>query len=114
MNRTKTIVSALLVMILPLANPALASDRDRHDRGRGHEHGEYRHGHQRYHGHHGHHGHHRHHYPHHYYHHDGHHSYYHGGYRYSDHYRWQDKQATVTLPFPPLPPFPVVIFKPHH
>lgn len=102
MNRTKTIASALLLMILPFAAPAFASDRDR-----GHEDEEYRHGH------HGRHGHHRPHYRHHYYHHqDWHHNRHHGSYRHD--YRGHDNRASVTLPFPPLPPFPVIVVKPHH
>lgn len=109
MNHTKTIASVLLLMILPFASPTFASDDDDDDddRGRRHEYREHRHGH------HGHHDHHRHHYRHHHYdHHDRHHNRYYGGYR--PERRWHDNQATVTLPFPPLPPFPVIIFKPHH
>lgn len=104
MNRTKTIASALLLMILPLAVPAFASDRDHGDRGRGHEYGQHRQGHY---------GHHRPHYRHHYdRHHDRHHYRHHGSYRHD--YRGHDNHASVTLPFPPLPPFPVIIFRPHH
>lgn len=111
MNRTKTIASALLVMMLPFTSPSFASERDREhgDRGRDHEYGEYRQG-----RHDGHYGHHRHHYRHHYYnHHDRHHYRHHDAYRHSE-YRGHDNHASVSLPFPPLPPFPVIIFKPHH
>lgn len=92
MNRTKTIASALLLMILPFASPAFASERGHGDRGRGHEYGQHRQNP----------------YGHNYYQHDRHHGYHHGD------YRWHDNHASVTLPFPPLPPFPVIIFKPHH
>lgn len=111
MNRPKKIASALLLMIiLPLAPFAFASDRDDDEPGRGHEYGEHRRDHHR---HHGHHGHHRHHYRHYYHHHDRHHHGYHGGY-YDGDRRWHDNRASVTVPFPPLPPFPPIILKPHH
>lgn len=105
MNRTKTIASALLLMILPFATSTFASERDHGERGRGHEYGQHRDGHY---------DHRRHHYRHHYdNHHDRHHYRHHDSYRHSE-YRGHDNHASVSLPFPPLPPFPVIIFKPHH
>lgn len=114
MNRTKTITSALLLMTLPFVSPAFASDREHGDRGRGHEYGESQHGHHGYSRHH--HPHYRHHYyrhhDRHYRHHDGHHDRHYDSYRHA--YRGHEKHTSVTLPFPPLPPFPVIIVKPHH
>lgn len=95
MNRTKILASALLLLVLPFAAPTFASDRDHGDRGRGHERGhEYgrdRHGQYDY---------------------DRHYYRPHESYRHD--YRGHDNRASVTLPFPPLPPFPVIIVKPHH
>jgi hypothetical protein len=101
MNRTKTLAVALLVALLPFAPAAFASDRGHNDRGRddrgqgrpdharGHDYGHDRHG---YRGHH---------YGHHYRHYDT--RYYYGG-----------RPAQVVLPFPPLPPFPVIVLNKRH
>jgi len=105
MNRIKTIAVAVLVAALPfLAPAAFASDRGhgylghgRPDHARGYGYGHNQHG---YHGHH-----HRHHYRHHYRH--GHHG--------AGHYSHGGHGAQVVLPFPPLPPFPVIVLnKKHH
>ena len=103
MNRIKTITVAMLVAALPFAPAAFASDRGGDDRGhgrpdqaRGHDYGHDRHG---YRGHH-----HRHHYRH------GHHGYHHN----TGHYGYSGHGAQVVLPFPPLPPFPVIVLNKKH
>lgn len=99
MKRTQTIAAALLVAALPLTSAAFASDRGHDDRShggsghsRGHDNGHDQH---EYRGHHNH---------HHYHHH----------YRYDHNGRHYDtvqygRRAQVVLPFPPLPPFPVIV-----
>lgn len=104
MNHTKTLAAALLLTILPFATSVFASDREYSERGRGHGYEQHENGHYR--GHH--YGHHRPHFRH-YYRHHGHHRRGHG-YDHSNYDRW-DNRASVTLPFPPLPPFPVIIWK---
>jgi len=103
MNRIKTITVAVLVAALPFAPAAFASDRGHDDRGngrpdhgRGHDYGHDQHG---YHGHH-----HRHYYRH------GDHGYQHD----TGHYSQGGHGAQVMLPFPPLPPFPVIVLNKKH
>jgi hypothetical protein len=92
MNRIKAITVAVLVAALPFTPAAFASDRGQGDRGHGYGHNQHGYG-----GHH-----HRHHYRHGHHHGTGHYS--HGGHG-----------AQVVLPFPPLPPFPVIVLnKKHH
>jgi hypothetical protein len=99
MKRTQTIALALLVAALPLTSAAFASDRGHDDRGhggsghtRGHDNGHgHGHGQHEYRGHHNHH----------------HYRYDHNGRHYDTvHY---GQRAQVVLPFPPLPPFPVIV-----
>ena len=105
MNRTQTIAVALLVVALPFASAAYAADRGHGDRdnghqdhARGHDYGHDRHGYRGKHGHdHYRHGYHGHHYKHHYR---------HGHHLNAGHY---GHGAQVMLPFPPLPPFPVIV-----
>lgn len=118
MNRTQTLTIALLVAVLPFTSAAFASDREdnerRHGRGDGHER------HERYHEREGHERHHerydhedRGYYGHHSRHQRRHYNNYDQGY--SRHGRWEDNRTSVVLPFPPLPPFPVIILnKGHH
>jgi|GEM_PF-3152052 len=105
MNRIKTIAVAVLVAALPFLAPAAsASDRGQGDRGYGRPDHARGHGYGHQHGYRGHHHrhHHRHHYRHGHHHRPGHYS--HGGHG-----------TQVVLPFPPLPPFPVIILnKKHH
>ena len=103
MNRIKTITVAVLIAALPFAPAAFASDRGQDDRGhgrpdhaRGHDYGHDRHG---YRGHH-----HRHHYRY------GHHGYHHN----TGHSGYGGHGAQVVLPFPPLPPFPVIVLNKKH
>jgi len=103
MNRIKTITVAVLVAALPFAPAAFASDRGHDDRGqgrpdqaRGHDYGHDRHGYRGQH--------HRHHYRH------GHNGYQHG----AGHYGYGGHGAQVVLPFPPLPPFPVIVLNKKH
>jgi len=100
MNRIKTITVAVLVAALPFAPAAFASDRGDDDRGHGRP--EHARGHDYDHDQHGYRGHHnRHHYRHDHY-----------GYRQdTGHY---GHGAQVMLPFPPLPPFPVIVLNKKH
>jgi len=112
MNRTKTLAAALLLAVLPLTSTAFASDRDYAERGRGHNSGhEYDRDEDRHYGHHR--PHYRHYDRHHSRHHYRHYDYRHGHGGHEDR-GWEDRRASVTLPFPPLPPFPVIIFDKHH
>jgi hypothetical protein len=96
MNTMKIATIALLIAALPMAPAAFASDRGHGDRGqgrpdhaRGHDYGHDRHG---YRGHH-------------YGHRYGHHYYRH----YDTAYYYGGQPAQIVLPFPPLPPFPVIV-----
>ena len=109
MKTMKIATIVLLIAALPMAPAAFASDRGhddnrgqgRPDQARGHDYGHDRHG---YRGHH-------------YGHHNRHH-YRHGHYGYrqdTGHYGYGGQRAQVVLPFPPLPPFPVIVLnKKHH
>jgi hypothetical protein len=106
MNRTQTIAVALLVAALPFASTAFAADRGHGDRGNGHQdrdNGHDRHGYRGQHGH-----------DHYRYGYRGHHIKHHYRHRHDNagHY---GHRAQVVLPFPPLPPFPVIVLnKKHH
>jgi hypothetical protein len=104
MKTMKIATIALLIAALPIAPAAFASDRGHDDRrqgrpdqARGHDYGHDRHG---YRGHN---------YRHHYRH--GHHGYQQN----TGYYSQGGHRAQVVLPFPPLPPFPVIVLnKIHH
>ena len=108
MKTMKIATIVLLIAALPMAPAAFASDRGHDNRGqgrpdqaRGHDYGHDRHG---YRGHH--------------YGHYNRHHYRHGHYGYrqdTGHYGYGGQRAQVVLPFPPLPPFPVIVLnKKHH
>ena len=115
MNRTQTLAVALLVAALPFTSVAFASDRDEDDDHERHERHHERYDDHGYRGHHSRHQYRRHQRPrfycaHHHQYHDHAHDHDEGHGRYN---RWEDRGNRIVLPFPPLPPFPVIIFK-HH
>ncbi len=106
MNRTQTLAVVLMAALLPLTSAAFASDRGHDDR-RDRRHSEHRgHNDGHHYGHHyGHHGDHRHHNRH----------YCRQDHRGEFHHYDRGHNARVVLPYPPLPPFPVVVLhKKHH
>ena len=107
MNRTQTLAVVVFATLLPIAQTAFASDREHGDRGHGHtEHTrshDYGHGQHSYRRHHDSHHHTQ------YCRHD-HDSYSHDAGHYSHNYQ----RAQVVLPFPPLPPFPVIVLSRKH
>lgn len=109
MNRTQTLAVVVLAALLPFTQTAFASDRDRSDHGRSKHSRDY--GHDR----------HRDHYERHNGHYHGHHycnedhRYHHYQSRYSHDNQYNyGGQVGIRLPFPPLPPFPVIFLKKHH
>ncbi len=105
MNRTQTLAVAVLATLLPFAQAAFASDWEHEDRDHGRS--EHARGHNYDHDQHGYRGDH---YPHHhtqYCQHD--HDDYYQDYNNAGYYSRNDQRAQIVLPFPPLPPFPVIV-----
>ena len=114
MNRTQTLAVAVLAILLPFAQTAFARDEDHSDRGRSEYESSYDH--DQHHGHHDRHyrSHRGHYHGHHYCNEDHRYNHYQSQYNHGNQYNYGG-QVGIRLPFPPLPPFPVIILKkPHH